>query len=94
MATRIKFAGKTYDSKSEAARAMFAAEKSVTEVSNDLKIGYAFAYGIAKRAGFATTAAKRRATRAVSETVEEYRVVTEAGIIAVNKVTGKSRKVK
>lgn len=55
-----------FGSKSAAARAGFAAGKSVSTVAAEIGIGYAFAYGIAKRAGYADTAANRRPTRAVS----------------------------
>jgi hypothetical protein len=50
----------TYSSKSDHARTLFRAGKSVTEVAAELGIGYAFAYGIAKRADLAETAAARR----------------------------------
>jgi hypothetical protein len=41
-------------------RAMFAKGQSVSEVSRALGVDYAFAYGVAKRAGYASTAAHRR----------------------------------
>lgn len=53
-------------SKSEMARELFAAGKSVADTAREIGIGYAFAYGIAKRAGVAETAANRRPTRAVT----------------------------
>jgi hypothetical protein len=46
--------------KSDRMRAMFAKGQSVSEVSRALGVDYAFAYGVAKRAGYASTAAHRR----------------------------------
>jgi hypothetical protein len=41
-------------------RALFARGKTVSEAARIVGVGYAFAYGVAKRAGYAETAAKRR----------------------------------
>jgi hypothetical protein len=54
-----------FGSKSAAARAMFKSGSTVSAVAAEIGIGYAFAYGIAKRAGYAATAANRRPTRTV-----------------------------
>lgn len=54
-------AAKTKISKSARMRELFEAGKSVSEVTEIVKVGYAFAYGVAKRAGYAETAATRRA---------------------------------
>lgn len=95
MAIRIKYAGKVYTSKSEAARAMFRDGKTVTEVTKLVpSMGYAFAYGIAKRAGLNLTAANRKATKVVS-TSEGFAVIrTEVGTVKVNLQTGKVTKVR
>lgn len=95
MATRIKYAGKVYNSKSEAARAMFADGKTVTEVTHLVpNMGYAFAYGVAQRAGYALTAANRKATKAVT-TAEGFAVIrTQAGTVKVNLETGKVTRTK
>ena len=47
-------------SKSEQMRALFAAGMSIREVAKTVGVRYSFAYGVAKRAGFADTAATRR----------------------------------
>jgi len=47
-------------SKSDRMRALFVEGKTVTEVARTVGVGYPFAYGVAKRAGFAGTAANRR----------------------------------
>jgi hypothetical protein len=51
------------DSKSEGMRLLFDAEYSVTQVKQIFGVGYAFAYGVAKRAGKVETAAARRAPK-------------------------------
>ena len=51
---------KPVQTKSDRMRDLYAAGKTVAEVSREVKVGYAFAYGVAKRAGVATTAAARR----------------------------------
>lgn len=96
MATQTRTPKTTYRSKSDHARALFAEGKTVVEVTRAIpSMGYAFAYGIAKRAGFADSAANRRATKSVSTvgdlvTVE---IVTPEGVhigtVIVNRTTGK-----
>ncbi len=57
-------AAKTKISKSARMRELFEDGKSVKEVVRIMtpqKVGYAFAYGVAKRGGYAETAATRRA---------------------------------
>lgn len=74
-----------FGSKSAAARAAFAAGKSVSAVAAEIGIGYAFAYGIAKRAGYAETAAARRPTRAVEIAPDgTVSVRTTAGTVRVS----------
>lgn len=93
MAVKIRYGGKTFTSKSEAARAMFADGKTVTEVTHLVpNMGYAFAYGVAKRAGAAMTAANRKPTKVV--TIHEGRAVirTATGIVRVDLETGKVTK--
>ena len=50
-------------SKSEGMRILFDAGYSVADAARVIGVDYAFAYGVAKRAGQAETAAKRRPTR-------------------------------
>lgn len=62
-------------------RALFAEGKSVAEVTRLVPgVGYAFAYGVAKRAGVAQTAANRRPTRAVT--------VLAGGVVRIAVTTG------
>lgn len=70
-----------FKSKSEAMRAMFKEGKTITEVCKALGVGYAFAYGVAKRAGVNTTAANRRKARAVNvlDGVVEVKIVDTEG---------------
>lgn len=90
MAVRIKFEGVTFTSKSEAARAMFKAGKTVTEVTHLVpNMGYAFAYGIAKRAGYAGTAANRKATKVVTISEGTAVIRTQTGTVRVDLTTGK-----
>jgi transposase len=46
--------------KSDRVRTLLAEGKSIADSAREVGIGYAFAYGIAQRAGLAQTAAKRR----------------------------------
>jgi len=46
--------------KSDRVRTLLTDGKSIADSAREVGIGYAFAYGIAKRAGLAETAAKRR----------------------------------
>jgi hypothetical protein len=74
-----------YKSKSDHARALFREGKTVAEVTRLIpEMGYAFAYGIAKRAGFAETAAHRKTTKLVSVVDGLVRVRTSAGIVIVH----------
>jgi hypothetical protein len=47
-------------SKSEKCRDLIRGGKTIAEAAREAGMGYAFAYGVAKRAGLAETAAKRR----------------------------------
>lgn len=90
MATRIKYAGKVYESKSDAARAMFTDGKTVAEVTRLVpNMGYAFAYGVAKRAGVAMTAANRKPTKVVTMDAGTAVIRTAAGTVRVDLTTGK-----
>lgn len=75
----------TYRTKSDHARALFAQGKTVAEVTKIVPdMGYAFAYGIAKRAGVNLTAANRRPTRAVSKDSDgSVTIQTTAGPVKV-----------
>lgn len=102
MATRVRTPkGTTYGSKSDHMRALFAEGKSVAEVTRLVPgVGYAFAYGVAKRAGLAATAANRRATKSVAVVGSDVtvRIVTPegeyAGTVIVDMTTGKVRRTK
>jgi hypothetical protein len=52
------------ETKSEGMRILYEAGYKVSEVAKVFGVGYAFAYGVAQRAGFAETAANRKATKA------------------------------
>lgn len=52
-------------------RALFAAGHTVAEVAREVGVDYAFAYDVAKRAGFADTAARRRGVSRGSATRSE-----------------------
>lgn len=103
MATTTRSGKAVFKSKSDHARALFAEGKSVVEVTQTVPgMGYAFAYGIAKRAGFNLTAATRRATKSVTTVGDDVIVEivtpegTHIGTVTVNRATGKvtTRKVK
>lgn len=86
----------TYRSKSDHVRALLKQGKTVAEVTRIVPgMGYAFAYGIAKRAGLATTAAHRRPTAAV-RTDPATRIVTirpDSGpVIKIDLATGAIKK--
>lgn len=97
MATRTRTPkGTEYKSKSDHARALFAEGKTVAEVTRLVPgMGYAFAYGIAKRAGFNLTAANRRAAKSVATVGDDVVVQivtpdgTHIGTVTVNRTTGK-----
>jgi len=88
MATRTRTTNRVtapvFKSKSDAMRAMFADGATVTAVAAKIGVGYAFAYGVAKRYGFATTAATRKAARKVTTNADgSVTVQTTAGPITV-----------
>lgn len=96
MATQVRTPKVTYRSKSDHARALFADGKTVADVTRIVPgMGYAFAYGIAKRAGVASTAAKRRATKSVNTIGDDVIVEivnpegVHVGTVTVNRSTGK-----
>lgn len=97
MATRTRTPkGVQFKSKSDHARALFAEGKTVAEVTRIVPgMGYAFAYGIAKRAGMNLTAANRRATKSVTTVGDDVvvEIVTPEGVhigtVTVNRATGK-----
>jgi hypothetical protein len=76
-----------FKSKSDAMRALFAEGKTVTEVCKIVDVGYAFAYGVAKRAKLNLTAANRRPTKAVKIDGENntVTVMTDKGPVVINK---------
>lgn len=89
MATRTRTGNRAktetvYKSKSDHARALFREGKTVAEVTRMVNIGYAFAYGIAKRAGYAETAAKRKTTKLVTVVNGVVTIQTTVGPISVH----------
>jgi hypothetical protein len=57
--------------KSDQMRALFSDGKSVAEVSRSMGVDYAFAYGVAQRAGYVGTAARRRGRASARDAVPE-----------------------
>lgn len=89
----------TYRSKSDHARTLLTGGMSVAETAKTVGIGYAFAYGIAKRAGLAATAASRRKTAAVRTDPDSGIVIVRTDVgteVRVDRATGKvtTRKIK
>lgn len=106
---RAKIDGKstTFESKSDMARALFTAGKSVKEVERAVPgMGYAFAYGIARKmphpdgGTFADHAATRRETKVVTQSGDLVTVQivapdgTFAGTVIVNARTGQVSRTK
>lgn len=88
MATRTRTGTTTYKSKSDHARALFKAGKTVADVTREVPgMGYAFAYGIAKRLAESDpeynlrTSAQPRKTRSVR--------VLDGGAVEVMTTAGK-----
>jgi hypothetical protein len=88
----------TYRTKSDHVRALLDQGMSVAEITRVVPgMGYAFAYGIAKRYGKAATAATRRKTAAVKIDPDSGIVTirTDVGtVITVDRATGKVRTTK
>ena len=84
MATRTRSGNRitapVFKSKSDFVRDRLHAGRTISQAAADAGIGYAFAYGIAKRAGLNLTSANRRKTRAVA--------VGEGGIVTVQTTAG------
>ncbi len=79
-----------YRSKSDHARALFREGKTVAEVTRIVPgMGYAFAYGVAKRAGLAATAADRRPQKTITTSNGSVFVKTAIGTVEINLETGK-----
>lgn len=100
MATTVRTRTATFKSKSDHVRALLAEGKTIAEITRLVpNMGYAFAYGIAKRAGLAETAANRRQTRQVVTVGDSIhvRIVAEGeytGTVIVNTITGKVTRTK
>lgn len=62
-----------FKSKSGWMRALFAEGKTVVDVASIVEVDYAFAYDVAKRAGYVTTAARRRGQGGPVSAVQSYR---------------------
>jgi hypothetical protein len=81
------------DSKSEGMRLLFDAGYTVSSVAKVFGVGYAFAYGVAKRAGKVETAAARRAPKraaakppALAKTATKRTATAKAPVATVRKV--------
>lgn len=72
-----------FKSKSDHMRTLFTEGKSIVEVAATVGVGYAFAYGVAKSAGFAETAATRKSVKRVTITDDAVVIQTTAGPITV-----------
>lgn len=108
MATRTRTPkGKVYASKSDHARELFRAGVKISEVTRTVPgMGYAFAYGIAKRLAASDptfdirTVADPRQTKSVSTTDDlvTVRIVNAEGeylgTVTVNRLTGAVKKTK
>jgi hypothetical protein len=95
VATMTKSGKKTYESKSAHVRALLDEGKTIAEVCKLVpNMGYAFAYGIAKRYGKTETAAKRKATKVITRSETEVKIVTKVGVVIVNLETGQVSKKK
>lgn len=66
------------ETKSEGMRILYEAGYKVVDVVRVFGVGYAFAYGVAKRAGFAETAAERKADKAPEAKVAKVAKVAKA----------------
>lgn len=92
MSTSYRSGNRRFKSKSDWARTLFAEGKTIVEVCEIIpKMGYAFAHGIADRAGFLDTAAKRRPEKRVKvldDGTIEIRL-DAGGHVSVNPATGK-----
>lgn len=75
--------------KSDRFRAMLKDGKTIAEIVAETGEGYAFVYGVAKRAGMNLTAAKRRPTRAVTNDGSVVKIAVPGGFVRVNRETGK-----
>ena len=83
---RVSVTAPEFESKSDHARFLFREGKTVAEVTHLVPdMGYAFAYGVAKRAGLNLTAANRRKARTVSvdRETKAVTVMTSVGPITV-----------
>lgn len=80
---------KTPTTKSDRFRAMLKDGKTVAEIVHETGEGYAFVYGVAKRAGMNLTAANRRPVRAVNTEGSVVKIAVPGGFVRVNRETGK-----
>lgn len=95
MATSTRSGKMQYKSKSDHVRALLDEGKTIAETTKLVpNMGYAFAYGIAKRYGKTETAAQRRKTKTVSIQDNKVKIMTGAGLITVEISTGKVTKTK
>lgn len=94
---RIKIGNQVFTSKSDAARHLLDEGMKVKDIEREMTrlkapMGYAFIYGVAKRAGKAATAADRKSTKVAVVTADEVTIRTDAGVRIVNRTTGKMTK--
>jgi len=80
-------------SKSEGMRLLFEAGRTVSEVSKIMNAPYAFVYGVAKRAGKAETAAKRRLPRVIAAEAKRAATVQKAKVASTAKASTKPKPV-
>lgn len=83
-------------SKSEGMRLLYEAGYTVSKVAKVLNVGYAFAYGVAKRAGLQLTAANRRPVKAPITKAKVLKVIskpTEARQARIKAAAAKAAKV-
>lgn len=99
--TTTKATTRKFASKSDRVRSLLDEGKTIAEITRIVPgMGYAFAYGIAKRYGKAETAAARRSTRQVAVTNDRVhvRIVNPEGVytgtVIVDTKTGKVTRTK
>ena len=95
MSTRTRSNNVVFKSKSDHVRALLDEGKTIAEITKLVpNMGYAFAYGIAKRYGKSETAASRRKSKVVSIENNIVKIITGSGTVFVEISTGKVTKKK
>lgn len=89
MATMTRTNKVSYKSKSDHVRALLDQGKTIAEITRLVpNMGYAFAYGIAKRYGKTETAANRKSVKQIKKTETTVEIITKVGLVIVNLETG------